>query len=69
MSDVEEIEVYDCNEAQAEDNPTNNAVLVTVNPVENVSTVLTTRASMYFALDMLVAQLADMESMLNNKFE
>ncbi len=69
MSDVEEIEVSDCNEAQPEGNPINNVVLVTVNPVENVSTVLTTHASMYFALDMLVVQLADMEGMLNNKFE
>merc|ERR1719318_1719897 len=65
MSDDEEIEVSDGEEAQIEANPKiQAAVPVTVNHVENVSTVWITRATMYSALDRLGDQLAEMEGQL-----
>ena len=65
MSDEEEIEVSDGEKAQTEANPRiQAAVPVTVNHVENVSTVWITRATMYSALDRLGDQLAEMEGHL-----
>ena len=65
MSDDEEIEVSDGEEAKTEDNPRGKAAVpVTVNHVENVSTVWITRVTMYSALDRLVDHLAEVEGQL-----
>ena len=53
MSEKEEIKVSNGEEAQTEANPKQVTVLVTVNHVENVSTVWITCATMYSELDRL----------------
>ena len=53
MSDKEEIKVSDGEETQTEANHKQVTVLVTVNLVENVSTVWITCAIMYSVLDRL----------------
>ena len=53
MSDEEEIKVSDGEEAQTETNHKQVTVLVTVNHIENVSTVWITCVTMYSALDRL----------------
>ena len=53
MSEKEEIKLSDGEEAQTEANHKQFTVLVTVNHVENVSTVWITCATMYSVLDRL----------------